>query len=876
MLRCDHIIPFYATLRSGHRHFLSAPFLLAFLLGTAPGIATAAATLYTNLSTFNSATNFAAEVFITNDENVGKAEDLELQPGVESLGPNTIRIGTEDPDTGQESLTYLREDTGLFYSFRFTATGDVPIITFDDEEGAGNIEAFDNALSPGDIDDGEDDDWRIRLIDPIAPMRAFGFELRDNNGSADEKILLWNAEGNEVGYIDLGNYNLPTGNVFLGVVSDEPFVEIRFDEDAGGDDIAVADFYFVPHQPTAVDVYAATLVNTAQSPQSAIVTLEGSDEAAAPLTYSIVSDVAQGTLRDPNNGDALVTGGAIAGQTLTYTPNVNFTGTDSFTYKVNDGNEDSETRAATLSVFEAYRQQALQIGEDIDGEAAGDESGHSVSLSSDGRTVAIGAIENGDNGERSGHVRIYRWNGASWVQLGDDIDGEAQDDRSGSSVALSSDGNTVAIGAPYNDGYVTNAGHVRIYRWNGASWLQLGADIDGEAVGDRSGWSVSLSSDGSTVAIGAPYNDGNGDDAGRVRIYRWNGATWAQLGSDIDGEAAVDDYSGWSVALSSDGNSVAIGAYGNDGNGIRAGHVRIYRWNGASWVQLGIDIDGEAQDDQSGWSVSLSSDGRTVAIGAYGNDGNGIRAGHVRIYRWSGASWVQLGDDIDGEARNDQSGLSVSLSSDGHTVAIGAPYNDGGSGHVRIYHWNGASWVQLGADIDGEAVLDLSGWSVSLSGDGQSVAIDAIENDGNGDRSGHVRIYDLTLSPEEDDDRDGIINADDQCPATPASDIGTVNNQGCAPTEIDSDNDGVNDALDAFPDDPAETTDTDGDGLGDNREAELGTLPDNPDTDGDGFSDFDEVEAETDPLSASDVPAANGLNIILIKAAMDAASPPSP
>ena len=104
-------------------------------------------------------------------------------------------------------------------------------------------------------------------------------------------------------------------------------------------------------------------------------------------------------------------------------------------------------------------------------------------------------------------------------QIGADIDGEAAWDRSGSSVSLSSDGSRVAIGAHRNDGAGSDSGHVRIYELSGGSWTQLGADIDGEAAGDGSGRSVSLSSDGSRVAIGAIMNDGAGTDAGHVRIY---------------------------------------------------------------------------------------------------------------------------------------------------------------------------------------------------------------------------------------------------------------------------------------------------------------------------------------------------------------------
>jgi hypothetical protein len=301
----------------------------------------------------------------------------------------------------------------------------------------------------------------------------------------------------------------------------------------------------------------------------------------------------------------------------------------------------------------------------------------------------------------------------------------------------------VAIGAYTNDGNGTNSGHVRIYQYNNNSWSQLGADIDGEVAGDLSGYSVSLSSDGSRVAIGAFNNDGNGSNSGHVRIYQYNNNSWSQLGADINGEAA-DDYSGESISLSSDGSIVAIGAFQNDGNGTNSGHVRIYQYNNNSWSQLGDDIDGEAADDRSGYSVSLSSDGSRVAIGAYRN---GNLSGHVRIYQYNNNSWSQLGADIDGEAENDVSGWAVSLSSDGTRVAIGAGNNDGNgdnSGHVRIYGYNGSAWAQVGADIDGEAAGNQSGRSVSLSSDGSIVAIGAPFNNENGTNSGHVRVYSIS------------------------------------------------------------------------------------------------------------------------------------
>jgi uncharacterized protein YjbI with pentapeptide repeats len=388
-----------------------------------------------------------------------------------------------------------------------------------------------------------------------------------------------------------------------------------------------------------------------------------------------------------------------------------------------------------------------QMGGDIDGEAASDYSGYSVSLSSDGTIMAIGAYGNDDNGDASGHVRVYQYTNGSWSQLGNDIDGEGVYDYSGYSVSLSSDGKIVAIGAYKNDGNGTDSGHVRVYEYTNDSWSQMGSDIDGEGPGDYSGRSVSLSSNGSIVAIGAYYNDGtNGSDSGHVRVFEYSGGTWNQMGTDIDGEAA-SDRSGRSVSLSGDGTIVAIGADGNDGNGSASGHVRVYEWNGTAWVKKGQDIDGEAALDYSGYSVSLSSDGSIVAIGAYWNDGNGIFSGHVRIYEYDGTAWVKKGQDIDGEAALDYSGYSVSLSSNGSIVAIGAYGNDGNgtnSGRVCVYQYDGGTWNQIGTDIDGEAPGDESGYSVSLSSDGSIVAIGARYNDGNGTSSGHVRVYDVS------------------------------------------------------------------------------------------------------------------------------------
>jgi hypothetical protein len=165
----------------------------------------------------------------------------------------------------------------------------------------------------------------------------------------------------------------------------------------------------------------------------------------------------------------------------------------------------------------------------------------------------------------------------------------------------------------------------------GGNWIKVGQDIDGEADNDSFGHSVSMSSDGNRVAIGAPYNAGNGQFARHVQVYDLIGGNWIKVGQDIDGEADHDRF-GYSVSMSSGGNRVAIGAFNNTGNALHAGHVRVYDLIGGNWIKVGQDVDGEADYDGFGYSVSMSSDGNCVAIGAPYNAGNGQDAGHVRLY----------------------------------------------------------------------------------------------------------------------------------------------------------------------------------------------------------------------------------------------------
>jgi hypothetical protein len=404
-----------------------------------------------------------------------------------------------------------------------------------------------------------------------------------------------------------------------------------------------------------------------------------------------------------------------------------------------------------------------QFGEDIDGEAAGDESVVSVKLSSDGKRVLIVAVSNNGNGGRSGRVRVFDLTGSAPTQIGGDIDGEIDGeagDLSGVSAAISKDGTRVAIAQDLIGVTGNRYGRARAFQFIGEAWIQLGDGDIGEGSSEAFGLSLSLSADGNRVAMAAPFNsNGNGGEDSFVRVfyYKEPNRKWTQIGDDIDDSGRTrDGVPGDSVSLSWDGNRVAIGAFSDDGTGSLLGLVRVFEFyvkvagNVAEWLQIGEPIWGEFAGDGSGPSVALSSDGNRVAIGF---------SGHVRMFGFdvnaaAGNGWSQIGQDIDGESAGDRSGRSIALSSDGNRVAIGADENDGSGrgGHVRLFDLdvtvavNVATWSQIGQDIDGEAAGDRSGYSVDLAVNGNRVAIGAIRNDGGVDsNSGHVRLFDYVV-----------------------------------------------------------------------------------------------------------------------------------
>ena len=381
-----------------------------------------------------------------------------------------------------------------------------------------------------------------------------------------------------------------------------------------------------------------------------------------------------------------------------------------------------------------------QIGIDIDGVASGDNSGH-ISFSSDGTIVAIGGPGNDTNGIDSGHVRVFANKHGDWTQIGNDIIGENAGDNFGSSVSLSSDGTIVAIGSPNSE----IAGYVSIYAIRGDVWTQIGNDIVGEpdtVDGDgfptnfSFGRSVSISDNGAILAIAEDRGgtwEGGYGRPGYIHMYENILGTWTQIGGYIDTGISFIN----KISISDDGSIVAIYGYGDFNCFFTSiGYAKVYQNISGVWTQLGSTFSGVCFGSIIR-GVSLSNNGSKIVIGG----------DYTRVYENIDEEWVQRGETIEAENNYEYFG-EIDISNDGLTVAISGYDNTSSEtlfGFVRIYKYSSGTWTKEFDDINGEGLEDYY-HTMKLSNNGERIAIGSPTNDGNGTNSGHVRVYDLSTT----------------------------------------------------------------------------------------------------------------------------------
>ena len=326
---------------------------------------------------------------------------------------------------------------------------------------------------------------------------------------------------------------------------------------------------------------------------------------------------------------------------------------------------------------------------------------------------------------QGGMMQAYEWYGAStsWQPRGPPVDTSMRSmTRHPPGMAMSANGNVLAWGDP-----TTRSVHV--LEWNADAWQERPVIAMDEDNGDNADapvslfYTLALSEGGDILAVGEPDAQ---DLAGRVRLFQWN-TTNNQLWTRIRSWAGRSgSRTGYSVALSLDGGTIAIGAVENALATIVPGMVRIYRrQEDDNWSQIGQTIVGFRDKDRLGSTVALNSDGQLLAVGAplfdsrIGSNISKQNAGQIRVFEWNAQKrlWAPLGQHLEGRVPEQGLGQVLSLSGSGDMIA-GA----GTMGGLEVHRLNGnRQWIPwplsgTGAPSDlADAVLSASGRVVALA-----------------------------------------------------------------------------------------------------------------------------------------------------------------
>lgn len=449
-----------------------------------------------------------------------------------------------------------------------------------------------------------------------------------------------------------------------------------------------------------------------------------------------------------------------------------------------------------------------------------DMFGRSVAISADGNTLAvaaradssaskgIGGSPTGAASPQSGAVYVYQrldgeWTKDAYIKATNAAGGDAF----GVTVSISADGNVLAVGAPQRDGDTSSdAGAVYVFRRAAGVWAQdahiepPGSDelLDGANFGD----SLALSASGDVLAVGAPGEnsaasgiDGDGEgtasDSGAAYVFRNGSGAWLQEAYVKASNSGGSDNFGCSLALSAEGDVMAVGANGEDSNakGIdgnpdnfsAAGSGAVYvfgRQNGAWSQQAYVKASNTGQNDEFGGRLALSAAGDVLVVSARlessnatdvgGNQDNddAFHSGAVYVFDHRAGDWSQQAYvKASNAGRNDEFGNSVAISDDGKFFVVGAQGESsaasgiGGDQDNNDVALAGAAYL-FGLDADGWSQRayvkstntgegDRFGWDLALSGDGSTLAIgafgessgDANPNNNEVEESGAVYVY---------------------------------------------------------------------------------------------------------------------------------------
>ena len=391
--------------------------------------------------------------------------------------------------------------------------------------------------------------------------------------------------------------------------------------------------------------------------------------------------------------------------------------------------------------------------------------GKTLSVSGSGKRVAVGSPEYSSTGKRSrGLVQVFEQHlGDQWELLTPTFIGDRSGDRTGSSISLSLDGSVLAVGSPdhFEQGErqpLGQTGKVIVYRRtpDNSSWEQYGKTILGRGSWDRMGSSLSVSQDGSRIAIACPGKASNTDHQDDIistaRVFELNSDTneWVQFGDDL-----VGVHGGSPLSISADGTVVALGSIFKEDRDGQMPAVRVFKYDSIlnKWIERGHGVTfGQSTVGGRTMEPFLSTDGNVLAIGSNSIDTGSKESessdthyffiGKVYSYDNGDDDWIQISDTFTSEGSYP---ATISMSSDASVVAFSDP-NLALGGGIKIFRAENNEWIQLDAgNLRGSSKSDRFGEALSLSSDGSRVVVGAPgRRNPFGQETGRVSVFKLS------------------------------------------------------------------------------------------------------------------------------------
>ncbi|QLG45513.1 hypothetical protein [Costertonia aggregata] len=373
-----------------------------------------------------------------------------------------------------------------------------------------------------------------------------------------------------------------------------------------------------------------------------------------------------------------------------------------------------------VDVYQFHTQKWIPLGKPLYGNMQGGHFGSIVDLNKKGNILAVGAPNNNKLGINSGKVSVFEWKNDQWQRLGEDFIGKRAYDKLGTHISLSDDGRTLAIGTPSNPKVENDQGKIEVFAFDDTmGWIPLGNTIIGETYVSRRQYSTTISSetqhigevfdlsgDGKTLILGSSkstlisdnsYMNGNLREECSVAVFRLQNGLWQKLGDILFPEQEYEIGFGEWVSTNEDGSLIALGShltqeykYVDDSKDLFSGYIKTYRLNDSGkWQQVGNKLQGEG-GDTFGVRFSLNGKGNKMAVTGHGYnpDDGPANMNYAYYFELNDTVWCMNANKIKLKKAWEDYTVDISLSHEGDTFIVGNSNmdNDGLTfGEVTVY-----------------------------------------------------------------------------------------------------------------------------------------------------------------------------------------------